>query len=67
MSFAMYQLTTCSSFLIGGDGLVYEARGWNVEPHRPLLYEDLGTTGIEIGYIGDFEGNCNVLAMIIEL
>ncbi|XP_054260309.1 peptidoglycan-recognition protein 1-like [Macrosteles quadrilineatus] len=43
------------NFMIGGDGAVYEGRGWYKEPHRPLLYEYLENRGIEVAYIGEYE------------
>ncbi|RWS18622.1 peptidoglycan recognition protein-like protein [Leptotrombidium deliense] len=39
------------SFLIGGDGKVYEGRGWGVEGAHTLGYN---RNGIGISFIGDF-------------
>ena len=39
------------SFLIGGDGNVYEGRGWNVEGAHTYNFNDVG---YGICFIGDF-------------
>nr|BBK26509.1 peptidoglycan recognition protein 10 [Nephotettix cincticeps] len=41
------------NFLIGGDGRVYEGRGWNVRPTLPQRYSDLSDQSYYIGFIGD--------------
>ncbi|XP_054264606.1 uncharacterized protein LOC128987662 isoform X2 [Macrosteles quadrilineatus] len=41
------------NFLIGGDGRVYEGRGWNVRPTLPERYSSLSDRSYYIGFIGD--------------
>ena len=47
-------LTDISSFLIGGDGLIYEGRGWNVQGAHTLGFN---TVGYGICFLGDFSSH----------
>lgn len=47
----LYLLNTDGSFLIGGDGYVYEGRGWVHKPPVSKRYPNL-TKRIDIGYLG---------------
>ncbi|XP_054264500.1 peptidoglycan-recognition protein LF-like [Macrosteles quadrilineatus] len=41
------------NFLIGGDGSIYEGRGWNSKPPDDPTYEYNTENHLEIGFIGD--------------
>ncbi|KAI8794824.1 peptidoglycan-recognition protein SB1 [Biomphalaria glabrata] len=47
------------SFLVGGDGLVYEGRGWDIQPEYP--------DSLEICVIGKFDKNTPTSAQISAL
>ncbi|XP_054265387.1 peptidoglycan-recognition protein LF-like isoform X2 [Macrosteles quadrilineatus] len=40
------------NYLVGGDGNVYEGRGWKVKPEVPQLYPEISDSMVDIGYIG---------------
>ncbi|XP_054264798.1 peptidoglycan-recognition protein LF-like [Macrosteles quadrilineatus] len=42
------------NFIIGGKGIVYEGRGWNVKPNLPKMYDSLENKALFIGFTGDF-------------
>lgn len=44
------------SFLLGGDGRVYEGRGWRIAPPKIHLFQKLHGKCLLIGFIGDYKG-----------
>ncbi|XP_054265364.1 peptidoglycan-recognition protein LF-like [Macrosteles quadrilineatus] len=45
------------NFLIGGDGRVYQGRGWTVQPTLPFRYTKFGRSSIYIAFIGGLRGD----------
>nr|BBK26501.1 peptidoglycan recognition protein 2 [Nephotettix cincticeps] len=45
----------CHNFMIGGQGWVFEGRGWSHEPDMPSMYSEGNSQSLQIAYIGDFE------------
>lgn len=46
----------CFSFVIGGDGVVYEGRGWDYRPYIPRQYYYYADKAFHIGFVGNWEG-----------
>lgn len=44
------------SFIVGGDGRVYEGRGWWVKPAKNKKWGMIFGKSIEIAYMGDHHG-----------
>lgn len=43
--------------MIGGDGWIFEGRGWATEPDMDPMHCTPGSQSLQVAYIGDFEGN----------
>ncbi|XP_054262146.1 peptidoglycan-recognition protein 3-like [Macrosteles quadrilineatus] len=56
------------NFCIGGDGVVYEGRGWVTLPqYMDLSYKEYNGNSIDIAYIGDFrEGAPDYMNMAVH-
>ncbi|XP_054265204.1 peptidoglycan recognition protein 1-like [Macrosteles quadrilineatus] len=52
------------NFLIGGDGFVYQGRGWYHQCDLPADLSTLSLTCLDIAYIGDFSGDEPTYLMI---
>lgn len=46
---------TLNSFLIGGDGQIYEGRGWANQPLVPARFKAVNKKVIVIGFIGRYK------------
>lgn len=45
------------SFMIGGDGVLYNGRGWIKQADRSPSFQKLRKSCLDVAYIGDFVGN----------
>ncbi|XP_054260810.1 peptidoglycan-recognition protein 3-like [Macrosteles quadrilineatus] len=43
------------SFLIGGDGAVYEGRGWGILPRAPKRFAGISSRSLYIAFVGKFK------------
>lgn len=54
------------SFLIGGDGTVYEGRGWHIDSTKQdYRYIDYYSKSIDIALIGNYESQYIILRLDI--
>lgn len=52
-----YDKLSCLSWMVGGDGRVYEGRGWEGVPNVSLENPNANFTKmVEITFIGEFDG-----------
>lgn len=52
--------TYCCSFVIAGDGNVYEGRGWRAQGILPEKYKEYNTKAIVMGFIGHYTGELSL-------
>jgi hypothetical protein len=52
------------SFLVASDNTIYEGRGWHFSATKDPLYKHYDGKSLDICFIGDFTGNCKIIASL---
>jgi hypothetical protein len=54
-----------NSFVIAGNGMVFEALGWNQKAMLPKKYMYLENIALHIGFVGTYGGTCVTKTMVM--
>lgn len=61
MTYLLKYFNLFCSFLIGGNGFVFEARGWSQTPKLSHKFKDIEPKSISIAYMGIYKGKMLIL------